>query len=95
MSPSIVPVDASITSVSITEDSEGGLTATVTYDRGRSPDTGKVIDFSSGPHGTSAIILLPDGRLLCITQSGTMTPVAYYLEGVKVTLPEAPPEVTP
>ena len=95
MAPRVIPIDAQIESVVTTEDSEGGLTATVRF-RGRpNADTGKVIELDAGPHGASITVLLPEGRLLCITQSATMPPSAYYLEGVEVVLPDAPPEVTP
>jgi hypothetical protein len=95
MAPQIMPIDAEIESIVTTEDSEGGLTATVHYRGGASADTGKVLEFDAGPHGASITILLPEGRLLRITQSATMPPSAYYAEGVEVVLPEAPPEVTP
>jgi hypothetical protein len=95
MAPQVIPIDAEIESIVATEDSEGGLTATVRYRGGVSADTGKVLEFDAGPHGASITILLPDGRLLHITQSATMPPSACYLEGFEVVLPEAPPEVTP
>jgi hypothetical protein len=95
MAPQIIPIGAEIESIATTEDSEGGLTATVRYKGRTSADTGKVIEFDAGPHGASMTVLLPEGRLLCVTQSATMPPSAYYLEGVAVVLPDAPPEVTP
>jgi hypothetical protein len=87
------PINAEIRSVTLQEDTEGGLTATVTW-TGKSPDTAKVLQFDFGEQGTWARLLLSDGRQLCITQSGTMPPACYYIVGEEIPVPEEPTVVS-
>jgi hypothetical protein len=67
------PINAEIRSVTLQEDEDGGVIATVDW-RGKGRDTAKVLEFDFGEQGTWARLLLSDGHQLCITQSGTMTP---------------------
>ena len=83
------PINAEIRSVMLQEDTEGGLTATVVW-TGKPTDTAKVLEFEFGAQGTWARLLLSDGRQLCITQSGTMTPSCYYILGEEIPVPEEP-----
>ena len=86
----IEPVTNEIRSVLVEEDDLGGLTATVTW-VGKQPDTAKILEFEYGPQGTWATLLLSDGRILCITQSATMTPACYLVVGEEISIPEEPP----
>jgi hypothetical protein len=83
------PINAEIRSVTLQDDAEGGLTAIVAW-TGKPPDTAKVLQFDYGEQGTWARLLLSDGRQLCITQSGTMTPSCYYIIGEEIPVPEEP-----
>jgi hypothetical protein len=83
------PINAEIRSVTLQDDAEGGLKAIVAW-AGKPPDTAKVLEFDFGAQGTWARLLLSDGRQLCITQSGTMTPSCYYILGAEITVPEEP-----
>ena len=83
------PINEEIQSVTISEDTDGGLTATVTW-IGKPPNTAKVLEFETGAQGTWARLLLSDGRQLCITQSGTMKPSCYYIIGEEIPVPEEP-----
>ena len=87
------PINEEILSVTINEDEEGGLIATVDW-VGKGRDTAKLLEFETGAQGTWARLLLSDGRQLCITQSGTMKPSCYYIIGEEIPVPEEPPEVT-
>jgi len=87
------PIDAKIQSVTLQEDNEGGMVAIVDW-IGKARDTAKVLEFEYGAQGTWARLLLSDGRQLCITQSGTMSPSCYYIVGEQIPMPEEPPEVT-
>ena len=87
------PINAEIRSVTLQEDTEGGLTATVAW-TGKSPDTAKVLQFDYGAQGTWARLLLSDRRQLCITQSGTMQPSCYYIVGEQIPVSEEPAGVT-
>jgi hypothetical protein len=86
------PINAEIRSVTLQDDAEGGLTAIVAW-AGKPADTAKVLEFDFGAQGTWARLLLSDGRQLCITQSGTMTPSCYYIIGEQIPVPEEPTEV--
>ena len=86
-------INAEIQRVTLQEDEEGGITATVDW-RGKARDTAKVLQFDYGAQGTWAKLLLSDGRQLCITQSGTMTPSCYYIIGEEIPVPEEPTVVT-
>jgi hypothetical protein len=81
------PINNEIRSVTLQEDTEGGLTANVVW-TGKSPDTAKVLEFEFGEQGTWARLLLSDDRQLCITQSGTMQPSCYYIIGETIPVPE-------
>jgi hypothetical protein len=83
------PINAEIRSVTLQEDEDGGVIATVDW-RGKGRDTAKVLEFDFGEQGTWARLLLSDGRQLCITQSGTMTPACYYIIGEQIPVPEEP-----
>jgi hypothetical protein len=83
------PINAEIQRVTLQEDEEGGITAIVDW-RGKARDTAKVLQFDFGEQGTWARLLLSDGRQLCITQSGTMTPSCYYIIGEQIPVPEEP-----
>ena len=83
------PINKEIRSVTLQEDTKGGLTAIVTW-TGKPTDTAKVLQFDYGEQGTWARLLLSDGRQLCITQSGTMTPSCYYILGEEIPVPEEP-----
>jgi hypothetical protein len=83
------PINAEIRSVTLQDDTEGGLTAIVAW-TGKPTDTAKVLQFDYGEQGTWARLLLSDGRQLCITQSGTMTPSCYYIIGEEIPVPEEP-----
>ena len=83
------PINAEIRSVTLQDDTDGGLTAIVAW-TGKPPDTAKVLQFDYGEQGTWARLLLLDGRQLCITQSGTMTPSCYYIIGEEIPVLEEP-----
>jgi hypothetical protein len=87
------PINAEIQRVTLQEDEEGGITAVVEW-RGKARDTAKVLQFDFGEQGTWARLLLSDGRQLCITQSGTMTPSCYYIIGETIPVAEEPEGVT-
>jgi hypothetical protein len=83
------PINAEIRSVTLQEDEDGGMAAIVDW-RGKARDTAKVLEFEFGEQGTWARLLLSDGRQLCITQSGTMTPSCYYIVGEQIPVHEEP-----
>jgi len=83
------PINAEIRSVTLQEDADGGMIAIVDW-RGKAQDTAKVLQFDYGEQGTWVRLLLLDGRQLCITQSGTMTPSCYYIIGEEIPVPEEP-----
>jgi len=83
------PINNEIQSVTIQEDDDGGLIAIANW-VGKSPDRAKVLEFEYGQQGTWARLLLSDGRQLCITQSGNMTPACYYIIGEEIPVPEEP-----
>ena len=85
----IEPINDEISSVTIEEDDDGGLTAIVDW-ISQPTVTAKVLIFEAGAQGTWARLLLSDGRQLCITQSGTMKPSCYYIIGEEVFIPEEP-----
>jgi hypothetical protein len=87
------PINAEIQRVTLQEDEEGGITAIVDW-RGKARDTAKVLQFDFGEQGTWARLLLSDGRQLCITQSGTMTPSCYYIIGEQIPVLEEPTVVS-
>jgi hypothetical protein len=87
------PVNEEIQSVTLQEDVDGGITATVVW-IGKPRDTARVLEFEYGAQGTWARLLLSDGRQLCITQSGTMQPSCYYIIGEEIPIPEEPTVVT-
>jgi hypothetical protein len=87
------PINAEIRSVTLQDDAEGGLTVIVAW-TGKPTDTAKVLQFDYGEQGTWARLLLSDGRQLCITQSGTMTPSCYYIIGEEIPVPEEPTVVS-
>jgi hypothetical protein len=87
------PVNAEIQRVTLQEDNEGGMIAIVDW-RGKTQDTAEVLQFDYGEQGTWARLLLSDGRQLCITQSGTMTPSCYYIIGEEIPVPEEPAGVS-